>query len=104
MSVILQTTAEADASIRVTATWWRANRPSAPFLFEDELARALSVILESPEVGRRFRRKSIPGLRRILLAVARYHVYYVYDARQERILILDVWSAVRGRGPRLKAP
>jgi plasmid stabilization system protein ParE len=47
-----------------------------------------------------FRPTDPGGLRRILLRATRYHVYYVSNA--ETVLILAVWSAVRGAGPDLK--
>jgi len=43
----------------------------------------------------------VPGLRRLLLPRSRYHVCYVHDSENDEVAILAVWSAVRGRGPKL---
>jgi len=94
----------ADERIESADAWWRANRPSAPDLFAQELRAARELLSNSPEVGLRRWHKMIPGLRRLLLPKSRYHVYYAHNARREEVLILAVWSAVRGRGPRLDRP
>jgi len=94
---------EADEQIREINDWWRENRPAAPDLFAEELAAAISLIEVWPLVGRRRRHRGVPGLRRVLLRASRYHVYYV-PGDGSRLFVLAVWSAVRGRGPRLRAP
>jgi len=48
--------------------------------------------------------REIPGVRRILLSQSRYHVYYVHDEKRGEVLVLAIWSAVRGRGPRVRRP
>ncbi len=78
--------------------WWRKNRPAAPALFEDELTAALRRIADNPEIGAPFHDPEVPGLRRVLLAASRYHLYYLYDPQERRALVLALWSAVRGRG------
>ena len=79
-----------------------AKRPSAEDLFDRELSDTLSLIGEVPDIGHRYRRARIPGLRRMLLKRSRYHVYYVHDEKQQAVVVLAVWSAVRGRGPSLR--
>jgi len=59
---------------------------------------------ESPQTGRRVKGRRIRGLRRLLLPVTRYHVYYVYRPELAKVVMLSIWSAHRGRGPRLRAP
>ena len=81
--------------------WWREHRSAAPLLFENELADAIALLVEQPEAGQPLPRPRSPHLRRLLLRRTRYHVFYKYDAADSRILILAVWSAVRGRGPKL---
>ena len=101
MTTSVRTTPEADLQALQAAAWWRANRPAAPDLFVQELAGAIDLLTRAPDVGRRYRGRGIPGLRRALLPMSRYHVYYVHDAEKSECLVLAVWSAVRGRGPHL---
>jgi plasmid stabilization system protein ParE len=99
--VEVRVTPEAERQILDASAWWRANRRFASDLFDDEFARALALLSRVPDIGRRYRRTRIPGLRRILLAGSRYHVYYVHDAKQQTLIVLAVWSALRGRRPSL---
>lgn len=94
---------EADQQIRAIDDWWRENRLECPDLFAQELAAAIALIETWPLVGRRRRHRGVPGLRRVLLRTTRYHIYYV-AVNESRLFVLAVWSAVRGRGPRLGAP
>jgi len=102
MTVAVRTTSEADGHILAASAWWRTNRPSAPELFDHELAGAFRLLASAPDIGRRYRYGRIPGLRRLLLPRTRYHVYYVHDAEGAAAVVLAVWSAVRGRAPALK--
>jgi hypothetical protein len=45
------------------------------------------------------RRAGISGVRYVLLRSTRYHVFYTID--DDGIVILSVWSSVRGTGPDL---
>jgi plasmid stabilization system protein ParE len=82
------------------AGWWREHRSAAPTLFEAELRAALDQIRSVPRVGGVY--ETVAGLeyRRLLLPETRYHVYYRVVG-PEHVRVLAVWSAVRGRGPRL---
>lgn len=77
--------------------WWIENRPAAPDLFFNELRDAFDFIRRTPNGGLRYRNRQ--GVRRVLLRGSRYHVYY--EIEPTRIAILSVWSAVRGRGPKI---
>jgi plasmid stabilization system protein ParE len=94
-------TPQAIAQALAADTWWRKNRPASPELFFRELTGATDLLADAPEVGRRYLEASMPGLRRLLLPKTRYHVYYVHASDKDEIAVLAVWSAVRGRGPRL---
>jgi plasmid stabilization system protein ParE len=98
---LVVTTATADQQIRAIHAWWRAHRPAAPDLFQQELSEAFSLLASSPRIGQPYRSSSVAGVRRILLRATRYHVYYVFD--EAIVKVLAVWSAVRGRGPSLGA-
>jgi plasmid stabilization system protein ParE len=102
MTARIRTTLRADAQVERISLWWRANRPAAPGLFTDEVAGAFALLTEAPDVGRQLRRRDVPGLRRVLLPRSRHHIYYVHDEERSEVIILAVWSAVRGHGPPLR--
>lgn len=83
-----------------SARWWRENRPAARMLFDEELRRALDQIRAAPQLGSAY--EVMPGRehRRLLMPETRYHVYYRVVG-SERVRVVAIWSAVRGRGPRL---
>jgi plasmid stabilization system protein ParE len=82
------------------ARWWRENRPAARMRFEEELREALDRIRAAPLSGSAY--EVIPGRehRRVLMPETRYHVYYRV-AGLDRVRVVAIWSAVRGRGPTL---
>jgi plasmid stabilization system protein ParE len=82
------------------AAWWREHRPAAPALFESELHAALDQIRSAPRVGGVYEEVAGQEYRRLLMPETRYHVYYRVVG-PEYVRILAVWSAVRGRSPRL---
>jgi len=88
---------EAKAQVESIDAWWRENRQAAPDLFTNELDQALLTLEDTPTLGVRY--ESRPKVRRLLLKRTHYHLYFVEEA--ERVYVLAVWSAFRGRGPRL---
>lgn len=44
------------------------------------------------------------GVQRLFLPGTRYHVYYVHDAEAREVVVLAIWSALRGKGPPLRRP
>jgi plasmid stabilization system protein ParE len=81
-------------------TWWRKNRPAAPDLFEEELDAALERIVAVPGIGAAYDREDLEvPVRRVLLPKTKNHVYYA--ATPGEIVVLSVWGAPRGRGPKL---
>jgi plasmid stabilization system protein ParE len=95
---------DADLQIRTIDGWWRENRPAAPALFTEELAAAIELIANAPRIGRRRRDRGVPGLRRVLLRATRYHLYYAPAEGGDRLFVLAVWSALRGKGPPIRPP
>ena len=75
MAAKVVTAAEAGGDIRRIDNWWREHRPAAPLLFFEELAGAFAVLGDSPEIGRRYALRAVPGLRRLVLRLTRYHVH-----------------------------
>jgi len=90
---------EAEQQAKAIDRWWRAHRDAAPDLFQSELVAALNLIGVVPLAGRRYSSAGPAGVRRVLLRSTRYHVYYV--VRETDVLVVAVWSAVRGTGPNL---
>jgi len=100
VTLAVRTTPEAEAQISEIDSWWRTNRPASPDLFLDELEVGFEILGHVPLVGRLYRRSPVKGTRRFLLRQTRYHVYYVAEASQVRVLA--VWHARRGLGPPLR--
>jgi len=89
---------QADDQVGKIDTWWRANRPAAPELFADELEAALTALDDTPTLGTRYE-AGVEGIRRVLLPRTHYHLYFLKEP--DRLYVVAVWSAFRGRGPRL---
>jgi plasmid stabilization system protein ParE len=68
--------------------------------FVEELRRALDQIRTAPQLGSAYEFGSGRRHRRVLLRETQYHVYYRV-VRDGHVLVVAVWSAVRGRAPRL---
>ena len=97
MNLPVTTTPEGGAQIRTIDDWWRENRRASPNLFLDELSDAFEILARAPQIGRLYRRSQVPGTRRLLLRVTRYHVDYV--PREDEVRVLAVWHGERGVGP-----
>ena len=82
--------------------WWRENRSSAPELFLQELASACGLVAGAPHIGRRYPHPTVREVRRVLLRATRYHVYYT--VHEGAVVLLAVWSGVRGSDPDLTVP
>ncbi|HZZ84373.1 MAG TPA: type II toxin-antitoxin system RelE/ParE family toxin [Anaeromyxobacteraceae bacterium] len=93
----VELSAEAQAQVDRIDAWWRENRRAAPNLFAEELEEALRALAVAPALGVRYPRR--PGVRRLLLNRTHYHLYLLEEAT--RVYVVAIWSAYRGRGPRL---
>ena len=89
----------AKAQIRAAEEWWRANRPAAPNAIREELERASRLIAVQPGVGARARTLSLVGVRRLLLARVRYHLYYRVVTDPDRVEVLAFWHSSRRSAP-----
>ena len=69
----------AGPQIDAALLWWQRNRDKAPDRLARELDQALSQIALVPTAGRRARLSGHAGVRRLLLRVCSYHLYYVID-------------------------
>jgi plasmid stabilization system protein ParE len=95
----LKVSGEAVRDMHAADAWWRANRPSAPHLFRQELRRAFAVLPEQPELGAAAIDAPARGIRRLLLRGTRYFVYYPVQVGD--IEVLRVWHASRRTKPTL---
>ena len=80
-------------------SWWQKNRSAAADRFDEEMAFALDQIGTTPTLGVPYTASFGPTIRRVLLPKTENHVYYT--VRDDEIVVLSVWGAPRGRGPRL---
>jgi plasmid stabilization system protein ParE len=84
--------------------WWLANRPESPDLVLDEFERCVSLLENSPDLGARFHRTHVPGVRRLLMRPTKLFAYYVHDEANAVVYILAIWGAPKPGAPRLKDP
>jgi hypothetical protein len=81
--------------------WWRENRPAARDLFAREMAEARALLSATPDVDVPFTERQGVIVRRLLLPRTQNHLYYEVDENDGMVMILAVWGAPRGGGPRL---
>ena len=68
---------EAERQLRAIDEWWVANRELAPELLVEEFSRCVMLLENTPDVGARFLRTSIPVVRHLLMKKTRHALYYV---------------------------
>jgi plasmid stabilization system protein ParE len=90
---MIRISARARREIIAAATWWVENRDKAPWLFDEELQRALDLIAFAPFAGRRAVGTRIKDARVIVLQRIGYLLFYrVVEGDHVRVL-----SLVHGR-------
>ena len=94
----VELSAEADAQVDKIEAWWRRNRLGAPDLFAAELDSALLELGETPTLGVEYQARTVT-MRRLLLRRTHYHLYFTQEV--DRVYVVAIWSAFRGRGPKL---
>ena len=72
---------------------------SEPFV--EELASVCEAILRKPLILKPYRDRRGIVVRRWRLEETEQHVYYTADVVNGLIIVLRIWGARRGRGPRL---
>jgi plasmid stabilization system protein ParE len=92
-------TPRALAEAKRAKTWWQRNRPAAPGLFEEELRAALATLRTTPIMGAAYEANLGFPVRRMVLRRTAYHVYFGLCG--DELVVLSVWGARRGRGPKL---
>lgn len=93
-------TPRAESDTEAKRKWWRENRDKAPYLFDDELDEAVTKIRVDPTtIGAVFASSFPSTVRRVLMPKTKNNVFFaIIDGE---IVILSVWGAPRGRGPKL---
>jgi plasmid stabilization system protein ParE len=80
--------------------WWQRHRPKAPDLFDQELNAAIERIVATPDMGVLYEQTAIAAsVRRVLMRKTQNHVYYYVQG--DEVLVVSVWGARQGRGPKL---
>jgi plasmid stabilization system protein ParE len=91
----------AEAQIKKASAWWLENRSKAPTAFSEEVDRGFELARMWPSAGEPVEHSRLKGVRRILLARIRYHLYYCASPETETVEILALWHTSRGSLPPL---
>jgi plasmid stabilization system protein ParE len=95
---------EAEEQLREINEWWIANRRAAATLVIDEFERCVTLLESSPDIGTRFHRTTVPGVRRLVMKKTKHFVYYVHDDGNAVVYVIAVWGAPKGGDPVLRDP
>ena len=87
--------------LTVPVDWDAPDRFGTTELFARELAEARRLLEASPEIGTPFLARHPNIVRRVLLPKTKNHVYYIFDRIENIVIIVAVWGAPKGRGPKL---
>jgi plasmid stabilization system protein ParE len=90
----------AERSAERIAARWHKNADD-PDVFAREFLEGVTLLETTQSPGAQCATKAHPGLKRILLRKSRCHVYFEINERKQRIQIISVWDARRGRPPKL---
>lgn len=92
---------DARQQVATIQAWWKANRPSNPRLFRQELQAAVDRLSVFPNAGAPYGASPIEGVRRLLLPRTQHYLYYRVDAGKATVHVVAVWHLARGKGPAL---
>lgn len=95
----VRVTKRAQVQINRAAEWWDENRDVAPEAFDEDLAKAFSLLGIQPRVGAPVASARTRDVRRLHLARIRYHLYY--RIRGNHVEVVALWHVSRGVGPAL---
>jgi plasmid stabilization system protein ParE len=90
--------------LREIDAWWRDHRPDAATLVADEFERCLTLLESTPELGSRFQRTSVVGVRRIVMKKTKHVVYYVHDSVHALVYVIAIWGMPKDGYPPLDDP
>ena len=92
-------TPRAESEAEQERAWWHENRPDAPELFDDELAKTIERIRGRPRTGALVPAGFPEEVRRVLLRKTNNHIYFT--VHEGEIVILSVWGAPKEHLPKL---
>ena len=93
----IEFTEDATQQAEVAATWWRANRPSAPELFDDELAYALDLLTKMSPLSQVWGEVEGAPVRKVRLPRTQYALYFTLVGNL--VTVHALWHGARGSGP-----
>lgn len=99
MSFRVEFTGAATAQAEAASAWWRANRPAAPELFEDELAYALELLAVMPPKTQVWGNVEGKPVRKVRLPRTRYALYFTIG--DDLVTVHALWHGARGSEPPL---
>jgi len=79
---------------------WRGDA-DFPETFRDELDASIEHLESVSAPGTRWATPKQPELRRMLLEKTKVHVYFVLNASEQRVEVLQIWDGRRERPPQL---
>lgn len=100
----IEVTDAAEEQLREIVAWWREHRDTGPQLVMDEFERCVALLKSSPDVGVRFHRSRVPGVRRLMMRRTKHHVYSLHDETNSIVYVLAVWGAPKVGFPVLIDP
>ncbi len=100
MTYSFRITPEAEEHLLELEEWWDQSRKAAAHL-SVELGQVLLLLTESPRLGRLYKKRGVFEARRIRIGKTPYHLYYSIEDESKEILVLALWSGIRGKGPPL---
>lgn len=81
------------------AAWWRANRPAAPDLFDDELDYALDLLTNMPPLTQVWSEVEGKPVRKVRLPRTRHALYFTIE--DDLVTVHALWHGARGSEPPL---
>ncbi len=95
----VKVTADAEAAIDFLDDWWREQRPAARLAVVQEVKRIIELLRDNPGLGTLYEPEEFENVRRYRLRTTPYYLYYQVDEPNDELIVIGVWSAVRGVGP-----
>lgn len=99
MTFRVEFTDAATDQTEAAATWWRAHRPAAPALFDDELAYALDLLGRMPPPTQVWGEVESKPVRKVRLPRTGHALYFTIE--DDLVTVHALWHGARGSGPPL---
>ena len=99
MALTYRIKARAKREIETAAKWWAENRLDAPGAVRKDVADALNILVEQPDIGTKVETGRSPQVRRFLLDRTKCFLYY--RVRRAELEVLSIWHSSREHGPKV---